>query len=254
MNVVMIGSGKVAALLSKKIHNAGLKVLQVYSPNLQHATLLADIINAEATNNIENIIQSANIYIIAIADDSIEGVASKLNVSKKALVLHTSGAVNINVLKSCSDFYGVLYPIQSISKTTDNNAVLPFAIDANNDIAMETIKFITNALHSNVEILNDLQRLHLHIAAVFVNNFVNFLYFNASNICKDATINFNILQPLIEETALRLRNNLPEVVFTGPAIRKDFSTINKHLKVLETNEQLFELYYFLTKCILVKES
>ena len=97
---------------------------------------------------------------------------------------------------------------------------------------------------------SDDQRLKLHLAAVIVNNFTNHLYALAADYCDNEQIDFKMLQPLIEETALRLREHLPRDVQTGPAIRKDMITIDKHLRILSEHPALKKIYLQMTDSIM----
>ncbi|MEQ3690007.1 MAG: DUF2520 domain-containing protein, partial [Flavobacterium sp.] len=82
----------------------------------------------------------------------------------------------------------------------------------------------------------------------FVCNFVNHMYTIGNQICEENNVPFEVLQPLILETAHKITTLKPEAAQTGPALRKDTKTINKHLEFLqESNYQ--ELYKLLTQSI-----
>ncbi len=250
MQVVIIGSGNVATILAIKLKNAGHNILQVYNKTISNAEVLAKKVNANVVTNIQNLTSNANLYIFAVADNAIEALAQQLKVHEDSLVVHTAGSVSMQVLKNCSNNYGVLYPIQSIKKEMNTATPIPFAIDGCNKNVVHSLVSLTQTLGEKAVHYNDEQRLQLHIAAVFASNFVNYLYWQSDVLCSNKNIDFNMLQPLIEETATRLKNKKPHEVFTGPAIRKDFVTINKHLKMLEKNKNQFELYQFLTNKIM----
>lgn len=248
----MIGSGNVATVLSLKLKKAGYKIIQVYSKTKKNTKLLADKLNTIAIDNIKNISIDADLYIIAVSDDSILSVIDKISISNKSLVVHTAGAISKNVLKKCSKNYGVLYPIQSLRKNMNLKTPIPFAIDANNKKNIKTLSTIVNKIKEQSIHYNDEQRLKLHIAAVISSNFVNYLYYESATFCQKEHLNFSLLQPLIEETAMRIKEYHPKDVFTGPAVRKDKSTISKHKKILSNNPVLFELYNFITNKIINK--
>lgn len=250
MKVVIIGSGNVATILAIKLKNAGHNILQVYNKTIINAAILAKKVNAKVAENIKDIETNADFYIIAVADNALQNIATSLTLKPKSIVVHTAGAIGIDVLKQCCKNYGVLYPIQSVKKEMNINTTVPFVVNANNDFAFNKIKLLVESMNENFEVLNDEQRLQLHIAAVFANNFVNYMYINAFKICTKNNIKFSLLQPLIEETATRLKNNKPNKVFTGPAVRKDMTTINKHLEILKKNKKQFEVYQFLTNKII----
>ena len=110
---------------------------------------------------------------------------------------------------------------------------------------------IEKAAHSisNVVVpIDSHQRKVLHVAAVFVNNFVNHLYAIGSEICLENEIPFAILKPLIAETAAKIQTLIPSEAQTGPAKRKDQHTIQAHLEVLQNDNQK-AIYRLLTKSI-----
>ncbi|MGB2153171.1 MAG: DUF2520 domain-containing protein, partial [Flavobacteriaceae bacterium] len=85
-------------------------------------------------------------------------------------------------------------------------------------------------------------------AAVFVNNFTNHLYQLGDTICKEQNISFSLLQPLIKETAAKIESMTPKDAQTGPALRKDNSTLQKHQDQL-SNPDIKNLYLYLTESI-----
>lgn len=232
MKVVIIGSGNVATILAKKLFHANVQIIQVFSKTINHAEELAKQVNATAINSFNNINNSADAYIIAVKDDVIGEIATKLQLHDK-LIVHTAGSVSKNILKNSSANFGVLYPIQSIRKNMNLEIDIPFAIDANNNESLEVIQTIVNRISLTSLHYNDEQRFKLHIAAVFACNFVNYLYLQSEMFCQKEGLQFSVLQPLIEETANRLKEFSAKDVVTGPAVRGDFSTIQKHLEILE---------------------
>ena len=95
--------------------------------------------------------------------------------------------------------------------------------------------------------MNSFQRKKLHIAAVFVNNFVNHLYRIGEDICEANEIPFEILHPLITETAAKINKLSPKEAQTGPAKRNDAKTIAAHKEDLPID--LKEIYSLLTQAI-----
>ena len=241
MKISIIGTGNVATVLSKLMFAKNHSILQVYGRNIDSATVLANEVNAQAISILDELNNNADIYLIAIADKSIENLCKQINVDNK-IVLHTAGSVSKNILQNCSSNYGILYPVQSLRKSMDINASIPFLIDANNEETKNKIEIFAKSISNKVEFGDDDKRLKLHAAAVFACNFVNYMYLQSANFCQENNIDFSLLQPLIEETATRLRTSHPSEVFTGPAVRKDFETIEKHLQQLSSNPNAQSLY------------
>ena len=248
MKVVMIGSGNVATVLGKLVLNAGHQVIQVFSRNAHNAALLADQLQAAPVADIAKIDTTADIYIIAVSDNAISDIAKDLQLQDK-IVVHTSGAAAKNMLQSCSVNYGVLYPLQSIRKEKLHTPVLPFLIDGANDYTCNIVKAFAESFSSNVFMADDTHRLKLHIAAVFVSNFTNHLYAITHTYCDKESVPFNMLIPLIQETAMRLTDFRAKEVQTGPAVRNDHQTIERHLEELEAHPEMKELYALFTESI-----
>jgi pyrroline-5-carboxylate reductase len=248
MEIVIIGTGNTATVLGKKLKKAGHRILQVYGRNSSAATTLAYELETESTNSQSIISKQADIYIVAVSDNAIEDVLTKLDLPQKPIV-HTAASVPLNTLRPFSTHYGVLYPLQSLKKGVTGSTDIPILIDANDTYTLNLLETLANSISTNVTIANDDVRLKLHLAAVFCNNFVNHIYHLIQNYCVEEGLNFRLLTPLIQETANRLKLYTPAQSQTGPAIRNDVNTISKHLSLLNTHPHLKELYDLLTKSI-----
>jgi predicted short-subunit dehydrogenase-like oxidoreductase (DUF2520 family) len=248
--VVLIGSGNVSTVLGRMIIAAGHTVVQVVSRNREHAQALADTLSATATEYLSVIDQGADLYIISVSDNALPEVVNNLRLEKQQLVVHTTGSASIDILSGCSPRYGVLYPLQSLRKERSVLPLVPLLTDGVNGEVRETLAEFAASLSRVTGEANDEQRIKLHIGAVLVSNFTNFLYSQADSFCKKEGISFSHLLPIIEETALRLREAAPADLQTGPAIRKDTSTIEKHLALLEAYPELALLYRQLSDAIM----
>jgi len=248
MQVVIIGSGNTATILSKLLLANGFQISQVVSRNIKHAETLANELNCSASDFSSPMDETADIYLIAVSDKGIHDVVNSIPKNNK-LILHTAGSVSINVLENVTNHYGVLYPLQSLRKEIANTPDIPFLIDGNNQEVVEMIMQIAQKISNQVAFANDEMRLKLHLAAVFVNNFTNHLYTMIADYCRKEQLEFDLLKPLIFETANRLKSVNPNDVQTGPAIRNDASTIERHDKLLENYPDLKEMYTYFTKQI-----
>lgn len=242
MRVTLIGSGNIATVLGKKMMESGHTIVQVYSRNTDHAKTLADQLSAEAVDEISD---NADMYIVAVADDALQNISSWMK-PVNGFVVHTAGSVSIDVLKDVSPNYGVLWPLQSIRKETGKTPVLPVLIDANNPWNKMKLKGFAQSFADSVAEANDEQRRKLHLAAVITNNFSNYIFSLTEKYCIDEGIDFNLMIPLLAETVSRMQDHSPSDLQTGPAIRNDASTIEKHRELLENYPDLLELYNFFT--------
>ncbi len=245
IQVVLLGTGNVATHLFRAFSGSEeVRVVQVYN----HAPKSLERFKNEVsvTTSLENL-KPADIYVIALKDDAIAEVAKELQ-QQDGLIVHTSGAVHLDVLKNCRRS-GVFYPLQTFSKDQPlDYSEVPFCLEAKDEKDLELLKNLANRISGKTYEVSSEQRKKLHLAAVFVCNFVNHLYAIGEEICTENKLPFNILQPLIAETAKKITRSSPADVQTGPAKRNDISTIEAHLQQLSSSENK-EIYRVLTRAI-----
>lgn len=245
MKVVIIGSGNVATVFGTQIKAAGHEILQVVSRQREHAALLAGQLHCPYSTYWTQINPGADIYLIALSDNALKGLGEQFTLPGK-LVVHTAGAVSKDVLLPVSTHCGVLYPLQSLRKEVWPVPEIPLLVDANIPADLGKIVDFARTISPNVELADDATRLKLHLAAVLVNNFTNYLYTLAEDYCRQEKIDFTLLLPILRETANRLSNYSPGEVQTGPAVRGDESTIAKHIKLLDNYKSIKDLYELFT--------
>lgn len=244
IKVVILGGGNIATHLAHVfIKHSSISLVQVYNRTIGALKPLKKFV--PITDNL-NKLKKADIYIIAVSDNAIELVSSNIKIGK-SFVVHTSGSTSINVLDKHENF-GVFYPLQSFSKDTPLDfSNIPICLEANNKKGESLLKKLATKISKTHYLINSEQREKLHVAAVFVNNFVNHLYYIGDEICSANEIDSDILQPLIQETAKKTARFSPYKAQTGPALRGDKHTIEKHLEKLTKNQQ--EIYKLLSHSI-----
>lgn len=245
IKVVILGAGNVATQLFNAFFNSEkAMVVQVYNrsqPNLEFFKT-----KTSTTTSLHEL-SEADIYILALKDDAIIKIAPELK-HLKGLVVHTSGSVGLNVLKDC-ERSGVFYPLQTFSKSKKVDfKEIPLCLETEKEADFLLLKKLGKSISDKVFAINSDQRKSLHVAAVFVCNFVNHLYALGEDICKQNNMQFEMLQPLIMETAGKVAKLNPKEAQTGPALRNDQSTIKTHLNSLQ-NENERQIYKLLTKSI-----
>jgi predicted short-subunit dehydrogenase-like oxidoreductase (DUF2520 family) len=249
MDIVFIGSGNVASVLGQKFKAAGHDIVQIISRNASVASKLAYEWDTESANYISLLNKNADIYIIAVPDDAIEKVAAEIKLPGK-VIAHTAASVSKEVLKGVSQHYGVFYPLQSLSEQNSQLPDIPIFFDGSDTVAKNKLKQLADSISSGTSaIADDEMRLKLHVAAVVVNNFVNHLYDLAEDYCKKEGIDFTQLLPLIDETSQRIKKMSPHNAQTGPAVRHDKETLQKHLEILKDHPVLKNIYVLLTESI-----
>jgi len=244
IKVVLLGAGNVAIHLAKAFTNAkGIDFVQRYNRSTKNNRYFNS--NIPVTNDVQNLAK-ADVYIIAINDDSISAFSKTLSLNE-GLIVHTSGSIPLtsmtNKLKR-----GVFYPLQSFSKDLELDFKnIPVTIEAEFENDNELLYKLACSISKNVYNINSKQREKLHIAAVFANNFSNYMFTIAKNICDKNNFSFDILKPLIFETANKLNYLDPEQAQTGPAKRNDKKVIQKHLSQLKNEKK--EIYSLISNSI-----
>ncbi len=250
MRITLIGSGNVATHLAAALKNAGHSIVQVYSRTMQNAALLAYHVKAEAIDDLKAISTETDLFIIATKDDAIGPIAEQLAVHQKVMV-HTSGATDLYSLLAFSDNVGVFYPLQTFSKTKEVDfRNVPLCIEAKDESVVKTLEQLAQTISNKVYRVNSEKRKALHLAAVFACNFPNYLYNIAQQIIAKQGIDFELLRPLIQETAEKVQNAAPASVQTGPAIRNDENTMAMHRQLLDGEPELQQLYILLSQGII----
>jgi predicted short-subunit dehydrogenase-like oxidoreductase (DUF2520 family) len=241
----------VATVLGGKIAAAGHTILQVVArrqPDKRksggpvQAELLAAQWGCDLVTDWADIMQGeAEAYIVALSDTALIAFSEGVRLPGR-LVLHTAGAVSGKVLRAVSSRCGVLYPLQSLRRESHPFPEFPLLIDAGDPADLPVIEAFARTLAQQVQQADDELRLKLHVAAVVINNFSNYLYTLAADFCRQEGVDFRLLLPLIRETAARLEAHTPRDVQTGPAVRGDAGTMEKHLQILSNYKDLSELY------------
>lgn len=248
MRITIIGTGNVAAFFGKALLEKGHSIVQLYGRNRDKANALAAECHCDAVSDIKDINNKADLYLIAVSDRAIPEIAAQWTLTNKLLV-HTAGSVPIQVLEKAAANYGVLYPLQSINKMLPPLTDVPLLVNANTADNSCLLMDLAAELSSTVRLADDASRMKWHLAAVMLNNFGNFLSILAQEFCEKEQIDFQLLMPLIKETALRLEKEAAVNLQTGPAFRGDQATIERHRQMLANYPELNSLYAFMSTMI-----
>ena len=244
--IVILGAGNVGTRISQRMCAQGGPPLQIYSRSLRQNENGIPVVP-----HLEEVLPNAEIYLIAVSDDAIASVAKDLSeyIPSDAFVVHTSGSTPSTVLAPFFSRYGVFYPLQTFSAVRiPDFEDIPICIFAPIQEDLDFLKKVAHWVSKSVHVLDDKQRAQVHLAAVFVNNFVNHLYHVGYQLLKDAELPFELLIPLIKETAAKVQPEAdPAWLQTGPAKRGDEKTILRHLDALHKYPELKDLYERLTR-------
>jgi predicted short-subunit dehydrogenase-like oxidoreductase (DUF2520 family) len=250
MRICLIGAGNLATQLGIALSEKGHQIVQVWSRTSQHAAQLARKVNSSFTTDLASITSDTDIYMIAIKDQEIANLLARHNWGKK-FVVHTAGSAPMNILAPYCLNFGVFYPFQTFTKDIKVNFdQIPICIEANNLQNLEVLNQLARSISQNIRQFNSDQRQQIHLAAVFACNFVNHFYAVGQELLHVKGIDFEILKPLILETAQKVTKQSPESSQTGPALRNDKATMDKHLEMLAGHPDLKELYEQISKRII----
>lgn len=271
MKIVLIGAGNLATHLGKALHAAGHDMVQVFSRTMQSAETLASLLDAEPLTDIAQVRDDADVYIFSVKDSALlqlvaqlcrheadglgeDGAVNALRKAKKGeherVFLHTAGSMPLSVFKGMAQHYGVLYPMQTFSKQREVDfSIIPCFVEANDEFAQKQIEGMAREISGRVYQLSSEDRKYLHLSAVFACNFANHCYAISQELLEEHGIPFDVMLPLINETAAKVHEMKPKDAQTGPAVRYDENVIGKQSKLLENHPHFKKVYDSMSKSI-----
>lgn len=240
----MIGAGNLATNLGKALQNAGHDIVQVYSRTWEHAQQLATLIGGAATDNLSDIVDTADVYIFSLKDSALGDVIPQVTKGRgDKLMIHTAGSMPMNSFEGMAVHYGVFYPMQTFSKEREVDfKVIPCFIEGNDDFAKAKIRELAESISDRVYEMSSADRRYLHLAAVWACNFTNHCYEVSSEILAKHGVPFDVMLPLIDETASKVHELKPIDAQTGPAIRFDENVIRAQSALMKDNPIQKDIY------------
>ena len=255
MKIVLIGAGNLATHLGKALHAAGHDMVQVFSRTMQSAETLASFLDAEPLTDMAQVRDDADVYIFSVKDSALEQLISQLCGGEKKVFLHTAGSMPMSVFRGKALHYGVLYPMQTFSKQREVDfSIIPCFIEANDEFALKQIEGLAGQISRRVFQLSSEDRKYLHLSAVFACNFANHCYAASQELLQQHGIPFDVMLPLIDETAAKVHGMTPKEAQTGPAVRYDENVIGKQIQLLENQPYFQKIYDCMSKSIHELES
>lgn len=254
MKIGILGNGNLAFHLAQQINRIpALTPAGIWARNSLSAKQLAEEMNWPCFTEAGQLCQTADVVFFCLSDDAIEEVSRALP-ETSALLLHCSGAGALDRINKQHTQRGVFYPLQTFSREIPVNwDEIPLFLEAANAASKEKLSRLTDHFGLEKTWLNSEQRLHLHLAAVMVNNFSNALFVAAADILRKQDLEFRLLLPLIRQTVQKTENSSPKLAQTGPARRHDVSVMETHLRLLEDQPELQEVYRLLSRIIQLQQ-
>jgi predicted short-subunit dehydrogenase-like oxidoreductase (DUF2520 family) len=251
MNITILGAGNVATQLALVLKKSGHTIVQVYNRSNDAGYELAKTVGATFVSDFAQL-TDADIYLVAVKDDAIAEVGNAFKTSGK-IVAHTSGTKSKDLLQNTSANFGIFYPLQTMTKTAKVDFKnVPILIEGSNKQTVAKLDELAKTISKNVHIVDEQQRQWIHVAAVFANNFTNHLFGISEQLLLAQGLPFEILKPLIFNFIQNLEEHSPSEIQTGPAVRGDFKTIEKHMQLLGDDQRLQKIYEILTQSIIEK--
>lgn len=253
MDVSFIGSGNLAWHLAPALDNVGHIVKEVYSRNPKHAESLTErLYQAEVKASLDFSTSPSSLFIIATSDDAIQEVATEIVLPDQAYLVHTSGGQPLSILQfAATDNIGAFYPLQTFSKTKRIDfKTVPIFIESSNEDTERVMLTVGKAISNNVRKITSTERKALHVAAVFASNFANYMLTLSKEVLEKNGLDFDLLKPLISEAISKSLTIGPENAQTGPAMRGDLETLDRHVEFLQEDEALAEIYKLISQHIL----
>lgn len=255
MKIVMIGAGNVATHLAKALVAAGHEIVQVWSRTADSALSLASAVGAEPLTDMACVCDDAGLYVLSVSDSALADVAGCLAHRRvKGVVAHTAGTVSMDVLRECGPRYGVIYPMQTFSKSVPVCfRHVPCFVEASDRDVTEFLKTVAESVSDNVRELTGQDRRWLHVAAVLACNFANACYAMAADVLESHGIDFSVMLPLIDETARKVHDVPPAKAQTGPAAREDYNVMASHRALLSENASVLKVYDLMSQVIIERQ-
>ncbi len=248
MKIILIGAGNVASQLTLALAERGHTLLQVWSRTAAHAEALAESVGAVPLTDMGKISPHADLYLFCVKDDALPQVIARMP-DTGGIWAHTAGSLPMELFAARKSDYGVIYPLQTFSRNRELTFdAIPLFVEGSTPANVETLEQLAHTLSRNVYRLPGAKRKKLHLAAVFACNFVNHLYALSAEILNEEEIPFEVLQPLIAETASKVKEMAPAAAQTGPAARGDEKVMQQHLDQI-IDPHLREIYRLLSGSI-----
>ncbi len=253
-SVTLIGAGNVGHNFGLAFRQAGYLIQEIYSRTQHSAMLLSQALNCDYTTDLSRLNSNTDLLILAVNDDALPTVLKQIQLKDKPII-HTSGSTSIDVFKGLGfKNFGIFYPVQSFSKNeTESLYPIPICVEGNSQSMEDLLLSLARSVSTKVYSMDSEKRKALHVAAVFANNFTNHLFHIADDLLHQNQISFEVIRPLLEKTANKIKTETPLNAQTGPAVRNDRKVIESHLSYLEDQADYREIYKIMTDNIYHKQ-
>jgi predicted short-subunit dehydrogenase-like oxidoreductase (DUF2520 family) len=250
LKISFAGAGKVAHALSRELYRKGHVIEHIVSRNIKNASALASLYGGTFSDKLD-FPSASDLIIIAVPDHALPDVLDKIKAENSVLIAHTAGSLGLEVFPAHIKRKGIFYPLQTFTVNREPDiSDVPFFLEASDENSLELLNILAGSISDKVYVTDSGHRRQIHLAAVFVSNFTNYMITSGKLIASKADLPFDVLHPLILETINKALELGPEVSQTGPAVRYDLNTIEKHLDLLSFSPDLKDIYEVISGSIM----
>lgn len=244
--LVIIGSGNVATHMATAFKEAGLDICGIYSRTVDNAQVLAEKLSVNVFKSLTEIPLDADAYLLAVSDSALPEILKQLP-ALDGILMHTSGSVGLDVFSESLKRSAVFYPLQTFSKAKQIDfSKVPILLESADTTVLNALQNLGKRISEIVKIIDSEQRKQLHLSAVFMCNFSNYMFHISEELLKENNLDFELLKPLLGETIEKLNSLSPAEAQTGPAIRNDKKTLNEHLEMLKNHPEYQNIYQLIS--------
>ncbi|MFM7664766.1 MAG: DUF2520 domain-containing protein [Bacteroidota bacterium] len=235
----LIGTGNLAAFWAREIRRNRENTLLIKGSNIEKTTAFCSQFEGEALQDKSDV----DLYLIAVQNDAIDHVIAELPTHRPVFVcagFHRSSLSHV----------GYLYPLQSIHvNRMPRMEEVPILIDASEELGKVGERFLSSIGATSHRVTTE-ERLHSHLAAVFINNFGYFILKEGFEL-GNKVLPTEMFLPLLHKTVENALSQ--EDLQTGPARRNDRLMMEEQLRMLDTiDASMANLYRHISQLIVQK--
>jgi len=251
LKISFVGAGKVGFTLGKYFKLNGLHIAGFFSNNPESAIEASDFIGCSYFLSLNELVENSEIIFITTNDDSIIKVWKKLKHLKieGKIICHCSGSLSSEVFNDINNSgayqYSIhpMYPFKDKYNSYKNFKTAYFSMEGHPE-HFHYLKGLIESLGNSVLSISKESKGEYHLANVMVSNLVlsliNISVDTLSNCGVDSKTALKAMAPLINSNVDNILSHSFEDAITGPVVRGDVNTLNKHIESI--NSDYKELY------------
>ncbi|TVQ68933.1 MAG: DUF2520 domain-containing protein [Balneolaceae bacterium] len=255
----IIGTGRLGSSLALRLHSKGYQIRSLYNRSLESCERIASLTETEIFGTFPaRPADLGDVVFLCLPDDQIAAFAKKMGVVKDGPAwVHTSGATPADVLLPLApDGSGIasMHPVQTFTSRNRDSAFNQCFVTLQGDPELcVPLKKVVQAIGGRPLMVDSRQKTAIHLAAVYVCNYMAPLFAASQDLLDDHGLEVrarDLFGPMVRQALDGLLNHPPAEVLTGPVLRGDTGTVDRHLQVLAGSPKWDHLYRALGKATL----